>query len=71
MKRAVLLRIRSYPFSVVSKYWAVIVPGALGGVLFYAYSAPGYVGRMVRTAVDPILVPILELTRSIFGGLLG
>lgn len=55
----------------MSKYWAVIVPGALGGVLFYAYSATGYVGRMVRSAVDPILVPILELTRTIFGGLLG
>lgn len=55
----------------MSKYFAVIVPSALGGVLFYAYSATGYVGRMVRSAVDPILMPILELTRSIFGGLLG
>jgi hypothetical protein len=55
----------------VNKYWAVIVPGILAGVLFYAYSAPGYVGGMVRDAVDPILHSVGQLIAHIFGGQLG
>ena len=55
----------------MSKYWAVVVPGALGAVIFYSYSAPGYVGSFVRAIVDPILLPVVELARHMFGGLLG
>jgi hypothetical protein len=54
----------------VSKYWGVVVPGILGGVLYYAYSAPGYLGSMVRGLVDPILGPILQLVGHIFGVLI-
>lgn len=55
----------------MSKYWAVFVPGVLGGLIFYAYSTPGYLGGIVREAVDPIMQPILQLVSHIFGGLLG
>jgi hypothetical protein len=54
----------------VSKYWAVVVPGILAGVIYYAYSAPGYLGGIVRDVVDPILQPILELAGHIFGVLI-
>jgi hypothetical protein len=55
----------------VSKYWAVVVPGVLGGVIFYAYSTTGYLGGIVRAAVDPIMQPILQLANHIFSGLVG
>jgi hypothetical protein len=55
----------------VNKYWAVIVPGILGGVIWYAYSAPGYVGGLVRALLDPVMEPILRLAGHLFGGLPG
>lgn len=47
------------------------MPAILAGVIFYAYSATGYVGSFVRGIVDPILLPVMELARQMFGGLLG
>lgn len=47
------------------------MPAVLGGVIYYAYSTPGYVGSFVRGIVDPIIVPVMELARHMFGGLLG
>jgi hypothetical protein len=59
-----------YSLAVVNKYWAVVVPGILGGVLLCAYSAPGYLGDMARDAIDPILQSLAELVGHIFGGLI-
>jgi len=50
----------------VNKYWAIIVPGVLGGLIFYAYSETGYLGGIVRSAVDPILQPLLRFVGHIF-----
>ena len=36
----------------MNKYWAVIVPGILGGVIWYAYSAPGYVGTFDTPGIN-------------------
>jgi hypothetical protein len=55
----------------VNKYWAIVMPGVLGGVIFYAYSAPGYFGGLVRGVIDPILGPILQLASHLFPGLIG
>ncbi|MEX2300516.1 MAG: hypothetical protein WD733_06245 [Bryobacterales bacterium] len=55
----------------MSKYFAVIMPAVLGGVLYYAYSTPGYVGSLVRALIDPVLLPVMGLARHMFGGLLG
>jgi hypothetical protein len=60
-----------FSLAVVNKYWAVIVPGILGGVIWYAYSAPGYVGGLVRALLDPVMEPILRLAGHLFGGLPG
>ena len=60
-----------HSLAVVNKYWAVFVPGVLGGVIFYAYSTPGYLGGIVRAVVDPILQPLLRFASHLIPGLLG
>lgn len=50
----------------MSKYWAGVVPAVLGGILFYAYRSPNYIGHFVRGIVDPILQPIFDFLRTIF-----
>jgi len=55
----------------VNKYWAIVMPGVLGGVIFYAYSTPGYLGGIVRAVVDPILQPLLRFASHLIPGLLG
>jgi len=60
-----------HSLAVVSKFWAVVVPGVLAGVIFYAYSAPSYVGGVVRALVDPVMQPILRLASHLFSSLPG
>jgi hypothetical protein len=39
----------------MNKYWTVVLPVALIGVIYYGYSSPGFVGRKIQTIVDPLL----------------
>lgn len=52
----------------MNKYWTVFVPAVVGGVIFYAYSSGGWVGGFVRSAIDPVVLPVMRFFTSVFSG---
>ena len=39
----------------MNKYWTLVLPAAVIGVVYYAYSSPGFVGQHIQRIVDPLL----------------
>ncbi len=51
----------------ISKFWTIILPAAVIGVIYYGYSTPGFVGRQIQGVVNPLL----DLGHSIVGFVFG
>ena len=51
----------------MNKYWTLVLPVALVGVIYYGYSSPGFVGRQIQTVVNPLL----DLGHAIVGFVFG
>ena len=51
----------------ISKFWTMLLPAAVMGVIYYGYSSQGFVGRQIQVIVDPLL----ELGHSIVGFVFG
>jgi hypothetical protein len=51
----------------MNKYWTLVLPVALIGVIYYGYSSPGFVGRKIQTVVNPLL----DLGHAIVGFVFG
>jgi hypothetical protein len=39
----------------MNKYWTLVLPAAIIGVIYYGYSSPGFVGQQIQTVVNPLL----------------
>jgi hypothetical protein len=51
----------------ISKFWTMILPAAVIGVIYYGYSTPGFVGQRIQVVVNPLL----ELGHTIVGFVFG
>ena len=51
----------------MNKYFAVIAPAILGGVIYLAYNEPGFLGGVVRDMLDPILDPAIRFAGQLVG----
>lgn len=52
-------------YTPVSSFWAVIVPAVLGGVLYYGYTTPSWVGVRIQKLFGPVVEPILHFFHRI------
>lgn len=50
-----------------SKFWILVLPALLGGIIFYAYSKGGFFSRWVRGIVDPLINLGQAIVHLIFG----
>ena len=50
-----------------SKFWILVLPALLCGIIFYAYSKGGFFSRWVRSIVDPVLHLAQAIVHIIFG----
>ena len=48
-----------------SAFWAILVPGAVFGVCYYAWHSHGYVAMRLRGALQPIVGPIADFFSSV------
>ncbi len=48
-------------YAPVSGFWALFVPGVIGGVTFYVYNTHGYVSTRVRAIIDPVMGPVVKM----------
>jgi hypothetical protein len=53
----------------MNKYWTIFVPAVLGGIMYYAYSSTGFLGRTVKDALDPVLIPVMNFISRVFSSL--
>ena len=51
----------------LSKYWTIVLPGALCGVVYYAYTTGGYFSQWIQRLVDPLLWLGRAIANTIFG----
>ena len=45
----------------ISGFWALVVPGVVGGVTFCAYNTQGYVSTRVSAIIDPVMGPVVKM----------
>ena len=50
-----------------SKFWILVLPALLCGIIFYAYSKGGFFSQWVRGLVDPLLHLAQAIVNIIFG----
>ena len=53
--------------SAMSKYWTLVLAGALCGVAYYVYNSGSYLGYLIQRLVDPLLRFGRAITNAIFG----
>ena len=51
----------------MSKYWTIVLPGALCGVAYYAYHYGGYLSYGIQRVLDPLLRLGRAVVNVIFG----
>ncbi len=47
-------------YTPISTFWAVLVPGVMLGIGYYAWHSHGYVALRLRNALEPIVGPIAQ-----------
>ncbi len=47
-------------YTPISGFWAVLVPGVLAGVIWYAYNSQGWVSYKVQALFGPVVEPAIK-----------
>ena len=56
-------------YNPISSFWAFLVPAFLLGLIYYAYSATGWLGASIRRFLNPIPNPLADFARTLFNNL--
>ena len=50
-----------------SRFWVIVLPAALCGIIYYAYSQTGFFARWIQGIVDPLINLAQAFVNVVFG----